>query len=335
MTPLPDSLLEAVAAAAVREGLADAVFTRLATPIGRLLVVQGERGIVRVGFEDEAEDRLLAEVAAAFGPRIVASDRELTATRDTLDAYFAGEGDPQALPFDLTLVPAPFRHVVLDLEPGVTVSGQVVFRGSVPPPAAAVMARAGLEIRLDAAVLGPLSHWPGPSITRPDATGRFVLHDVFPGTYRISASQREASGWFFDTTTIPGADVTGQLVEVKRQDLTGIAVTLTDRRTELSGTIMTDKGEPAPEYFILLYPSDEKYWTPYSGRLYGTRAKQDGTFVIGGFHAGSYRLATLLDAEFGAWFDPAFLRRIDTASMAVSIADDKRKVLNLRVPGDR
>jgi len=63
MTPLPDSLLEAVAAAAVREGLADAVFTRLATPIGRLLVVQGERGIVRVGFEDEAEDRLLAEVA--------------------------------------------------------------------------------------------------------------------------------------------------------------------------------------------------------------------------------------------------------------------------------
>jgi hypothetical protein len=129
--------------------------------------------------------------------------------------------------------------------------------------------------------------------------------------------------------------VTGQLVEVKRQDLRGIAVTLTDRRTELSGTIMTDKGEPAPEYFILLYPSDEKYWTPYSGRLYGTRANQDGTFVIGGFHAGSYRLATLLDAELGAWFDPAFLRRIDSTSMAVSIADEERKVLNLRVPGDR
>ena len=129
MTPLPDSLLEAVAAAAVREGLADAVFTRLATPIGRLLVVQGERGIVRVGFEDEAEDRLLAEVAAAFGPRIVASDRELTATRDTLDAYFAGEGDPQALPFDLTLVPAPFRHVVLETLHDSVPSGEVVTYG--------------------------------------------------------------------------------------------------------------------------------------------------------------------------------------------------------------
>jgi len=67
MTPLPDSLLEAVAAAAVREGLADAVFTRLPTPIGRLLVVQGERGVVRVGFEEEPEDRVLADVAAEPG----------------------------------------------------------------------------------------------------------------------------------------------------------------------------------------------------------------------------------------------------------------------------
>jgi methylated-DNA-[protein]-cysteine S-methyltransferase len=129
MTPLPDSLLEAVAAAAVREGLADAVFTRLPTPIGRLLVVQGERGVVRVGFEDEPEDRVLAEVAAAFGPRIVASDRELAATRDTLDAYFAGEGDPQRLPFDLTLVPAPFRHAVLETLHDSVPRGQIVTYG--------------------------------------------------------------------------------------------------------------------------------------------------------------------------------------------------------------
>jgi methylated-DNA-[protein]-cysteine S-methyltransferase len=129
MTPLPDSLLEAVAAAAVREGLADAVFTRLATPIGRLLVVQGERGVVRVGFEEEPEDRVLAEVAARLGPRIIASDRELAATRDTLDAYFAGEGDPQALPVDLTLVAAPFRHLVLETLHGSVPQGQVVTYG--------------------------------------------------------------------------------------------------------------------------------------------------------------------------------------------------------------
>ena len=117
-------------------------------------------------------------------------------------------------------------------------------------------------------------------------------------------------------------------------EFTGVTVTLTDRRAEISGTIMTEKGEPAPEYFILVYPSDEKYWTPSSGRLRGARAKPDGTFVIDGLQPGSYRLATLLDAEFGAWFDPAFLHRIDT-SMALSIATNDRRVLHLRVRGDR
>jgi methylated-DNA-[protein]-cysteine S-methyltransferase len=114
MTPLPDSLLEAVASAAVREGLADAVFTRLSTPIGRLLVAQGERGVARVAFESEPEDRVLAELASHFGPRIVASDRELAGTRDALDAYFAGEGRLDELPVDLSLVAAPFRHLVLE-----------------------------------------------------------------------------------------------------------------------------------------------------------------------------------------------------------------------------
>ena len=128
MTPLPEALLESVAAAAVREGLADAVFTRLKSPIGRLLVVQGERGVVRVGFEDEPEDRVLAEVAARFGPRLVGSDRELAPTRDALDAYFAGEGDP-GLPVDLSLVAAPFRHAVLETLHDEVARGQVVTYG--------------------------------------------------------------------------------------------------------------------------------------------------------------------------------------------------------------
>jgi methylated-DNA-[protein]-cysteine S-methyltransferase len=130
MTPLPDSLLESVAAAAVREGLADAVFTRLRTPIGRLLVVQAGTGVVRVAFEEEPEDRVLAEVAARLGPRIVASDRELAATRDALDGYFAGEADPHELPVDLSLVAAPFRRAVLETLHRDVGSGEVVTYGA-------------------------------------------------------------------------------------------------------------------------------------------------------------------------------------------------------------
>jgi methylated-DNA-[protein]-cysteine S-methyltransferase len=92
-------------------------------------VVQGERGVVRVSFEEEPEDGVLAEVAARFGPRIVGSDRELATTRDAFDAYFAGEGDPHGLPVDLSLVAAPFRHAVLETLHDEVAPGQVVTYG--------------------------------------------------------------------------------------------------------------------------------------------------------------------------------------------------------------
>jgi methylated-DNA-[protein]-cysteine S-methyltransferase len=111
---LPAHLLDAIASAAVREGLADAVFTRLPTPIGRLLIVQGPRGVVRVGFEDEHEDRVLAGVAERLGPRIVASDRELAATRAAIEAYFAGDDESLAVPVDLQLVRSGFRRAALE-----------------------------------------------------------------------------------------------------------------------------------------------------------------------------------------------------------------------------
>jgi methylated-DNA-[protein]-cysteine S-methyltransferase len=120
---LPAALLDSIASAAVREGLADAVYTRLDTPIGRLLIVQGERGVVRVGFPEESVDALLAQVAARLGPRIVASDHELAQTRASVSAYFDGVDERLDLPVDLSLVRSDFRRAALtalrdDVGPG-------------------------------------------------------------------------------------------------------------------------------------------------------------------------------------------------------------------------
>jgi methylated-DNA-[protein]-cysteine S-methyltransferase len=144
MTPLPDTLLESLAAAAVREGLADAVFTRLNTPLGRLLVVQGPSGLVRIAFESESEDVALAEVAAALGPRVIASDRELAVERDALSGYLEGDTTTLDLPVDLQLMPAPFRRLVLEtlhreVPRGQTVSyGELAARAGNPRAARAV-----------------------------------------------------------------------------------------------------------------------------------------------------------------------------------------------------
>ena len=107
MTPLSDAFLDRLASAAVREGLADAVYTTLSTPIGPLVVVQGPHGVLRIAFEGEPLDRTLARVAAGVGPRIVHSDRELATTRDTISAYLEGDDDRLELPVDLSLVRSP------------------------------------------------------------------------------------------------------------------------------------------------------------------------------------------------------------------------------------
>jgi methylated-DNA-[protein]-cysteine S-methyltransferase len=130
MTPLSETFLDSLASAAVREGLADAVFTRLSTPIGRLLVVQGAEGIVRIGFEEEPEDLLLADVASGLGPRIVASDRETGVARDALSAYLEGDSDSLVLPVDLRLARAPFRRAVLETLHREVVRGATISYGA-------------------------------------------------------------------------------------------------------------------------------------------------------------------------------------------------------------
>ena len=129
MTPLSDAFLDRLASAAVSEGLADAVYTTLSTPLGPLVVVQGRNGVLRIAFEGEPLDATLARVAAGVGPRIVQSDRELAATRDTLSAYLEGDDDTLGLPVDLRLARGPFRRAVLDTLHREVHRGEVVTYG--------------------------------------------------------------------------------------------------------------------------------------------------------------------------------------------------------------
>jgi methylated-DNA-[protein]-cysteine S-methyltransferase len=110
---LPDAVLERLGSAAVAEGLADAVYGAADSPIGRLLVVQTARGVCRIGFAEEAEDAILADVARRLGPRVVRSRTETATAREELEAYLEGERSAFDLPVDLTLARSPFQLDVL------------------------------------------------------------------------------------------------------------------------------------------------------------------------------------------------------------------------------
>ncbi|CAA9511331.1 MAG: hypothetical protein AVDCRST_MAG69-2503, partial [uncultured Solirubrobacteraceae bacterium] len=90
MTSLPAALLERLAASAVASGEVDAVFGRLDSPIGSLVLVQSAAGVVRIGFEEEPLEHVLGSVAEALGPRIVESPVETAAAREVLQAALEG-----------------------------------------------------------------------------------------------------------------------------------------------------------------------------------------------------------------------------------------------------
>ncbi len=112
--PLPETLLDSLAAEAVRDGLADGLYTRVTTPIGDLLVVSGAEGIVRVGFHEDPEDAILADAARGVGPRILRGTAELRDVAEALQAFLEDDGGDLDLPYDLRLVRSPFRRRVLE-----------------------------------------------------------------------------------------------------------------------------------------------------------------------------------------------------------------------------
>lgn len=97
---------------AAAEGIADVAYAEVDSPIGRLLVARTRRGLVRLAFEEEGADPVLAQLAARVSPRVVAAPAQLDAERRELAEYFEGRRRSFDLPLDLRLT-SGFRRRVL------------------------------------------------------------------------------------------------------------------------------------------------------------------------------------------------------------------------------
>ena len=108
--------------------------------------------------------------------------------------------------------------------------------------------------------------------------------------------------------------------------------TLTQHRGSLAGTVVDASGEPVSGAAVLVYPVDERYRTLNAQRLRYAVSSPDGDYVAQGLRPGDYRVATLGDVPFGAWYDPDVLRQLDATAIQVSIAANEQKILTLQAP---
>ncbi len=110
--PEVDALHARLASRAGNEGLLDVAYRTLDSPIGTLLVAATPEGLVRVAFEREDHDRILANLASAVSPRILRSGRRTDEVARQLEEYFGGRRRTFEVPVDLRLVQG-FRRAVI------------------------------------------------------------------------------------------------------------------------------------------------------------------------------------------------------------------------------
>jgi len=89
---------------AARDGLLDVAYTSFDSPLGPLLVAVTPRGLVRVAYEGEGDEPVLAELAERISPRVLHAPERTDAVRRELEEYFEGDRRRFSTPIDWSLV---------------------------------------------------------------------------------------------------------------------------------------------------------------------------------------------------------------------------------------
>ena len=165
----------------------------------------------------------------------------------------------------------------------------------------------------------------------PQQDGSFTFRGVAPGRYRLALSGN--AGWSLRAAILDGTDLLDAMLEVHTaREVRDIVVTLTDRPTEIAGTLVDELGRPAPEYAIVVFTTDRSLWTKAPRRMSGiVKVASDGRFSVTGLPPGEYFLAALTDLDPSQLNDPPLLEQLAAASLRLTLDEGERKVQDLKV----
>lgn len=221
--------------------------------------------------------------------------------------------------------------ITLRLQRGPRVSGRLVFDGaslSAPQDVSAVTVTL-----TDMAASTPGGVNAVAARAYPD--GIFRVEGLPPARYRLTASfpgGPPSGSWSLRSIVANGRDVTDSGLALRPDvDVDNVVMTFTDRRTELSGTLLDDQGRPTGALSIILLPTDTTQWSRTARRFrQPVRAGTDGTFRFANLIPGEYYLAALSDFDQADLGSRSFLDQVAAIAVRISVAEGEQKVQNLR-----
>jgi hypothetical protein len=224
---------------------------------------------------------------------------------------------------------------VVVLQPGVEVSGRVVFES------AATAATAKPRARLSLLPVGTNPLALRPPAVETDADGRFVIPHAPPGEYRLEAvalsGNVESAEWALKSAlTAVGTNVLDErLVLGADHGETNVIVTFTDQPTVLHGSIRDEESRPVTDFFLVAFSTDPQFRRAPTRRVVQTKPGSDGTFSFASLPAGEYHLCAISHIEPGQLADLAFLEQLIPAAIRITLAPGERKRQDLQVGSGR
>lgn len=133
-------------------------------------------------------------------------------------------------------------------------------------------------------------------------------------------------GWAVKSIVLRESDATDAVIDIGSEQQVPVRVILTDRLTEVSGTITGgDAGRPPS---IVVFPEDPAKWTQAARYLRAVATDDGGRFRVAGLPANMRYLAVAVDAlEEGEGEDPDFLARVRDQAVAFGLAEGEQRIL--------
>jgi hypothetical protein len=270
--------------------------------------------------------RISMSGSSTSAPGSTFSRRNLTPGRYTITAHGANNTLWGRVALDVNGV--DLLDVEIKLALSASVSGRILFESSSKPgPTDASSVR--VMLRPSGSGLLPVAA---------AASGTFTSVGVEPGRYRLHATVLATAGapagpgWSLKSAMLNGRDITDELFEIgDAEQITGVVVTFTDRPAELTGVLQDATGQPAPGFYVVVFPADRKQWSQGSRRMPApVRSAADGAFRFAGLPAGAYYLAAVTSVDQADLADAAFLQELSRAAVSVTVAEGERTVQNLK-----
>jgi hypothetical protein len=211
----------------------------------------------------------------------------------------------------ITVPAGDLRDLVVNLRPAIRIAGRVQFGSGVTAPATLPPNQGSLTLE-------------NPSVEAtqafaPARNGEFST--IAPGG-RYIAHAVENSGWFVESITLDGKDITGRPFDLQT-DATTFVVTYTNRPSKVTGVVKDARGQVASDAMVIVFPTDQQRWRDY-GRsprfLRSVPMSIKGTYTFDHLPPGDYYVIAIEGIDGEGWRDPKVLQSLANRAERLTVA---------------